>query len=47
MSPSDPAELDEQDPPPVLGRWRNVYLLLVLSLGAVVAVLYAATRWAS
>lgn len=33
--------------PPLLGRWPNVYLLLVIQLSLVVGALYALTRWAS
>ena len=43
MRPSD----SESDPPPFLGRWRNVYALVLLELGVVVLALYLLTRWAS
>ena len=36
-----------EEPPPVLGYWRNLYLFIVFELGATVAALYALTRWAS
>lgn len=36
-----------EDPPPILGRWSRVYLVLALQLAAMVAVFYAITRWAS
>jgi len=35
------------EPPPILGRWRNLYLLVVIELAVIIAVLYALTRWAS
>jgi hypothetical protein len=34
-------------PPPLLGSWRNLYLLLVAELGALTLVFYALTRWAA
>jgi hypothetical protein len=36
-----------EDPPPLLGRWRNVYLLVALELAALIGLFYAITRWAS
>ena len=39
--------LETEEPPPFLGLWRNLYLLVVFELGATVAALYALTRWAS
>lgn len=38
---------DGHEPPPFLGRWANVYLLVALELVVLVAVFYALTRWAS
>jgi hypothetical protein len=35
------------DAPPFLGRWRNVYLLVVGELVVLVVLFYALTRWAS
>jgi hypothetical protein len=35
------------DRPPVLPRWRDVYVLVLVELALVVAALYALTRWAS
>lgn len=41
-------EPDRQDEaPPVLGSWRNVYALVVLVLVVLIALFYALTRWAS
>jgi hypothetical protein len=42
--PNTPAP---EEPPPFLGSWRNVYLLLALELLATVAFFFALTRWAS
>lgn len=36
-----------EEPPPFLGRWKNVYRLLIAELAVTVALLYALTRWAS
>ena len=36
-----------ETPPPFLSRWRNVYLLVIAELCALVAVFWALTRWAS
>jgi len=38
---------DIDSPPPFLGRWRNVYLLVIGELALTVAAFYALTRWAS
>ncbi len=38
---------DEEAPPPVLGKWRNVYIVLAVQLGLLVLGLYVLTRWAS
>jgi hypothetical protein len=40
---SDPPE----DPPPFLGRWRNVYLLVLVELALLVALFFGIARWAS
>jgi hypothetical protein len=37
----------EEEKPPVLGSWRNVYLLVVSVLFVLIALFYALTRWAS
>jgi hypothetical protein len=37
----------EEAPPPVLGSWRNLYLLVVGELGVLVLLFWALTRWAS
>jgi len=38
---------DEDQPPPVLGTWRNIYLLLIGELLAITALLYAVRLWLS
>ncbi|HEX6853593.1 MAG TPA: hypothetical protein VF139_19510 [Candidatus Polarisedimenticolaceae bacterium] len=38
---------EPESPPPFLSRWRNVYVLVLAELGALVAVFWALTRWAS
>jgi hypothetical protein len=37
----------EPEAPPLLGRWRNLYLLLAGELAVLVVLFYALTRWAS
>ncbi|MEO8602682.1 MAG: hypothetical protein ABI629_08905 [bacterium] len=34
-------------PPPMLGSWRNLYLLVIGELALLVALFYALTRWAA
>lgn len=44
----DPHSAKEQEePPPFLGTWRNVYVLLVVELLAIAALLYGARLWLS
>jgi hypothetical protein len=38
---------DLETPPPILGRWRNVYLLVLGELAVLIGVFYALARWAS
>jgi hypothetical protein len=38
---------EPEDPPPVLGRWRNIYLVVLLELGALIVLFHLLTRWAS
>lgn len=44
--PSQPA-VETEEPPPFLGSWRNVYLVMLGELALLVAVFFALTRWAS
>jgi hypothetical protein len=39
--------IDPEAPPPVLGSWRALYLLVLGELGVLVLLFYALTRWAS
>ena len=41
---SEPAP---EEPPPLLGSWRRLYLLLVLELAVITVLSYALSRWAS
>jgi hypothetical protein len=34
-------------PPPILGSWRRLYLVLAIELALTVLVLYGLARWAS
>jgi hypothetical protein len=38
---------DRDAPPPLLSSWRNLYLLVLGELAALVFFFYALTRWAS
>ena len=38
---------EPEAPPPLLGRWRNLYLLVLAELGVLVILFYALTWWAS
>ena len=45
---TNPMHTDVPDePPPLLASWRNLYLLLLAELAALVVFFYALTRWAS
>jgi hypothetical protein len=35
------------DPPPFLGRWRNVYVVLLAELALLVLLFHLLRRWAS
>jgi hypothetical protein len=37
----------EDEPPPFLGSWKNVYLVVLGELALLVVIFYAITRWAS
>jgi hypothetical protein len=39
-----PPELREEEPPPVLGSWRNIYALVLGTLAVLVFVFWAITR---
>jgi hypothetical protein len=36
-----------EEPPPLLGSWRNLYLLLLAELAGLVLLFFALTRWAA
>ena len=43
MSASEPRD----EPPPILGSWRNVYILVLAFLGIVIVALYSFMRFFS
>jgi hypothetical protein len=42
-----PTPAGPEEPPPILGSWRALYRVVLISLAATVLVLYAIARWAS
>ena len=42
-----PERDDANEPPPILGSWRNVYTLVVVVLFVLIGLFYVLTRWAS
>jgi hypothetical protein len=46
-APTEVPPATPEEPPPVLGSWRNIYAFLVVELLVTAAVLYALTRWLS
>jgi len=47
MSEPDERPATAPPPPPLLGSWRNLYLLVLGELALLVAAFYALTRWAA
>lgn len=50
MSPVEPEPTRNEaveEPPPILGSWRNLYWLLVIELALLTLAGYLLTRWAS
>lgn len=45
--PVPPRGADLDDPPPILGSWRNLYLLLLGELFVLIVVFALLRRWAS
>lgn len=45
MRDVDPRRADE--PPPLLGTWRAIYLVVIAELAALVLAFWALGRWAS
>ena len=39
--------MKDEQPPPLLGTWSNVYLLVLGELALLIALFAAITRWAS
>jgi hypothetical protein len=46
-TPHHGRDVSPDEAPPLLGSWRNLYLLLLVELAALVAFFTAVTRWAS
>ena len=44
---SDQPSGEPDAPPPFLGSWSNIYLLVLVELALLVALFFAITRWAS
>jgi hypothetical protein len=44
---TEPAGAAPVAPPPLLGSWRRLYIVVVAELGGLVLLFYALTRWAS
>jgi hypothetical protein len=36
-----------EDPPPILGRWRNVYVVVLAELALLILLFHLLRRWAS
>jgi hypothetical protein len=47
MDAPKPEAIDTESPPPILRRWRNVYLLVVGELAVLVVLFYLLRQWAS
>lgn len=44
---AEPERTAIDSPPPLLGTWRTLYVVLVVELAAIVAAGWALGRWAS
>jgi hypothetical protein len=45
---ADPRENNQpEEPPPVLGSWQRLYLVVVIELFVCTALLYLLARWAA
>ena len=44
VEPRRPGSVPEDEPPPVLGRWRNLYALVIGVLAALIALFAWLTR---
>lgn len=47
VPPEPTPQTTEDERAPVLGRWKNIYAVVIAELAVTVVVLYALTRWAS
>jgi hypothetical protein len=47
MTTDDSKATAADEPPPILGRWRNVYVMVAGELALIVALFAALTWWAS
>jgi hypothetical protein len=45
MPDETPRHLETEEPPPVGGRWRNLYAAVLLNLCVLVALFYLFTRY--
>jgi hypothetical protein len=41
---SEPPRTAEDEPPPILGSWREIYILILVYLAVVIAAFYVFTR---
>jgi len=46
VNESSESSATQPEPPPPLGAWRNLYLLLAAELAVLVLLFFALTRWA-
>lgn len=42
-----PPEMRDSEPPPILGRWRNVNIVVLVWLAVLIALFYAFTEYFS
>lgn len=47
MVDEKPVQHEIEEPPPLLGSWKNLYLFVLATLLVGVVLLYALTEWAS
>jgi hypothetical protein len=40
-----PPETYDSEPPPIMARWRNVYIFVLAWLGLLIGLFYAFTRY--
>jgi hypothetical protein len=45
---ADPQDdIQPEEPPPILGSWQRLYLLVLIELSVCIALLYLLARWAA